>query len=66
MKPAERRIAFERLRELNPEPRTELDYQTPFELLAAVLLSAQATDKSVNLATRKLFAVARTPAQILM
>ena len=54
MKPAERQAAFERLRALNPEPKTELEYQTPFQLLAAVLLSAQATDKSVNLATRKL------------
>ena len=65
MKPAERQAAFERLRTLNPEPKTELEYQTPFQLLAAVLLSAQATDKSVNLATRKLFAVAGTPADIL-
>jgi hypothetical protein len=65
MKPADRQAAFERLRTLNPEPKTELEYQTPFQLLAAVLLSAQATDKSVNLATRKLFAVASTPADIL-
>ena len=65
MKPADRQAAFERLRTLNPEPKTELEYQTPFQLLAAVLLSAQATDKSVNLATRKLFAVAGTPADIL-
>ncbi len=65
MKVADRQAAFERLRALNPEPRTELEYRTPFELLAAVLLSAQATDKSVNLATRKLFAVAHTPAEIL-
>ena len=55
---------FERFKAANPEPKTELEYTTPFELLAAVLLSAQATDKSVNIATRKLFKVANTPAQI--
>ncbi len=65
MKPADRQTLFERLRALDPEPKTELEYRTPFELLAAVLLSAQATDKSVNLATRKLFPVASTPAEIL-
>lgn len=52
---------FRRLREANPHPTTELEYATPFQLLVAVVLSAQATDKSVNLATRKLFAVAPTP-----
>jgi endonuclease-3 len=56
---------FRRLQVANPEPRTELEYTTPFELLVAVLLSAQATDRSVNLATRKLFPVARTPEAIL-
>ena len=56
---------FERLRALNPHPTTELEYSTPFELLVAVILSAQATDKSVNLATRKLFPVANTPRAIL-
>ena len=56
---------FERLRALNPHPATELEYSTPFELLVAVILSAQATDKSVNLATRKLFPVANTPRAIL-
>jgi endonuclease-3 len=56
---------FRRLQVANPEPRTELEYATPFELLVAVLLSAQATDRSVNLATRKLFPVARTPEAIL-
>jgi len=56
---------FERLRALNPHPKTELEYSTPFELLVAVILSAQATDKSVNLATRKLFPVANTPRAIL-
>ena len=50
---------------MNPNPTTELEYGTPFELLVAVVLSAQATDKSVNLATRRLFATARTPAAIL-
>ncbi len=56
---------FARLREANPEPRTELHYTTPFELLVAVVLSAQATDKGVNKATAKLFLVANTPAAIL-
>jgi endonuclease-3 len=55
---------FSRLRALNPEPRTELEYSTPFELLVAVILSAQATDRSVNLATRALFPVANTPQAI--
>ncbi len=65
MKPAQVRELFERLQSLNPEPVTELEHATPFELLIAVILSAQATDKSVNLATRKLFPVANTPQQIL-
>lgn len=56
---------FSRLREQNPEPRTELEYQTPFELLIAVMLSAQATDVSVNKATRKLFPIANTPEKLL-
>lgn len=56
---------FERLRELNPHPTTELEYTTPFELLIAVLLSAQATDVGVNKATRKLYPVANTPRDIL-
>jgi endonuclease-3 len=56
---------FSRLRQLNPQPRTELTYKTPFELLVAVILSAQATDKSVNKATAELFRVASTPAAIL-
>ena len=55
MNPAKRRAIFERFRAANPRPTTELLYGTPFELLVAVVLSAQATDKSVNLATRKLF-----------
>ena len=56
---------FERLRALNPEPRTELEYSTPFELLVAVILSAQATDRGVNVATRRLFPVANTPRAIV-
>ncbi len=56
---------YQRLQELDPHPTTELEYTTPFELLAAVLLSAQATDVGVNKATRKLFPVANTPAAIL-
>lgn len=55
---------FSRLQALNPNPTTELEYRTPFELLTAVLLSAQATDISVNAATRKLFAVANTPESV--
>ncbi len=60
-----RRAIFERLKSANPRPATELDYSTPFELLIAVILSAQATDKGVNKATKKLFAVANTPHTIL-
>ncbi|GKT11577.1 MAG: endonuclease III [Thiomicrorhabdus sp.] len=55
---------FERLSEAIPEPETELNYSTPFELLIAVILSAQATDKGVNIATNKLFPVANTPKAI--
>lgn len=65
MKLADRRALFARLAELNPHPTTELDYSSPFELLVAVILSAQATDVGVNKATRKLFPVANTPATIL-
>ncbi len=56
---------FSRLRALNPKPTTELEYASPFELLVAVTLSAQATDVGVNKATRKLFPVANTPSAIL-
>jgi endonuclease-3 len=56
---------FTRLRELNPHPKTELEYSSPFELLVAVALSAQATDVGVNKATRKLFPVANTPQAML-
>lgn len=65
MNPAKRAEIFRRLRELNPHPTTELEYTTPFELLVAVALSAQATDVGVNKATRKLFALANTPQAIL-
>jgi len=65
MNKAKRREIFERLRAANPAPTTELVYRTPFELLVAVILSAQATDRSVNLATAKLFPVARTPERVL-
>jgi len=61
MNPAKRRAIYETLRELNPHPTTELEFSTPFELLVAVVLSAQATDKSVNAATRVLYKVANTP-----
>lgn len=63
--PARVNAIFERLRAANPEPDTELHYDSAFELLVAVILSAQATDRSVNLATAKLFAVASTPQTIL-
>jgi endonuclease III len=55
---------FSRLRELDPQPRTELEYSSPYELLVAVTLSAQATDAGVNKATRRLFPVANTPERI--
>ena len=64
MNPEKRREIFERFRAAKPRPKTELAYRTPFELLVAVVLSAQATDKSVNLATAKLFPVANTPEKI--
>lgn len=65
MNAEKRREIFTRLREANPHPTTELEYTTPFELLISVLLSAQATDASVNKAMRKLYPVANTPAAIL-
>ena len=65
MNPQKRRAIFERLRAANPNPRSELEHQTPYELLVAVVLSAQATDKGVNKATEKLFPVARTPAAMV-
>ena len=65
MKPADREEMFARLAELNPHPKTELVYHSPFELLVAVILSAQATDISVNKATRTLYAIANTPEKIL-
>ena len=65
MKAAQREEMFRRLKSLNPEPATELQYRTPFELLVAVVLSAQATDRSVNLVTPRLFKVASSPAAML-
>ena len=64
MNPEKRREIFARLKAANPHPTTELEYTTPFELLIAVILSAQATDVSVNKATRQLYPVASTPAAI--
>jgi endonuclease-3 len=65
MNPAKRLEIFRRLRKANPHPTTELVYRTPFELLISVILSAQATDKSVNLATAQLYPRADTPRKIL-
>lgn len=65
MTPARRAEVFRRLQAANPAPTTELVYGSPFELLVAVMLSAQATDVSVNKATARLFPVARTPQQLL-
>jgi endonuclease-3 len=65
MKAADRVAFFERLRSVTPEPKTELEYGSPFELLVAVILSAQATDVGVNKATARLFPAANTPADIL-
>lgn len=65
MNPAKRHAIFERFRTANPEPRGELEFSTPFELLVAVILSAQATDKSVNIATRSLYNQANTPQKLL-
>jgi endonuclease-3 len=64
MNAEKRKLIFERLKTANPNPTTELEYTTPFELLIAVILSAQATDVSVNKATRKLYTVASTPEKI--
>ena len=65
MKADQRRELFARLAELNPNPTTELEYSTPYELLVAVALSAQSTDVGVNKATRRLFPVANTPQAML-
>ena len=65
MKPADIEAFFATLRQANPQPVSELEYTSVFELLAAVLLSAQATDVSVNKATRRLFALAPTPRKML-
>ena len=64
MNAATRHEFFRRLQEINPHPKSELKYRSAFELLVAVILSAQATDKSVNIATKKLFAAANTPETI--
>jgi endonuclease-3 len=64
MTPAKVEQFFATLAKAMPDPKSELEYATPFELLVAVVLSAQATDKSVNLATRELFKVANTPTKI--
>ena len=65
MKPRDRQEFFKRLQAIDPEPQTELVYRNPFELLIAVMLSAQATDVSVNKATKGLFKAAPTPAKML-
>ena len=65
MKPPQRHEFFRRMQAINPNPKSDLEYSTPFELLIAVILSAQATDKGVNVATRKLFKVANTPQKII-
>ena len=65
MNPAKRQEIFTRFRAANPHPRTELEYRSPFELLVAVILSAQATDVSVNAATRILYPLANTPQALL-
>lgn len=65
MNPAKRQAIFERFHKANPEPRGELEYASPFELLIAVILSAQATDKSVNRATGPLYRKANTPQTLL-
>ncbi len=65
MRPAQRKEFFQRLKSITPKPETELDYKSPFELLTAVMLSAQATDVSVNKATRKLFPRANSPRSML-
>ncbi|MGH8148829.1 MAG: endonuclease III [Steroidobacteraceae bacterium] len=65
MSPARRRALFRRLQVANPNPRSELEFSTPFELLVSVVLSAHTTDRSVNAATRKLYPVANTPQGLL-
>ena len=65
MNKAKRYEIMKRLAAIRPNPQSELEYKTPYELLVAVVLSAQATDKSVNLATRKLYPIANTPEAIV-
>lgn len=65
MQPKNIRLLFEHLQRIDPEPKTELNYDSPFELLTAVMLSAQSTDVGVNKATAKLFPIANTPEKII-
>ncbi len=65
MNPEKRRRIFAKLAEANPDPKTELEYSNPFQLVIAVLLSAQTTDKAVNVATRRFFHTAKTPADLV-
>ena len=65
MNAEKRRRIFAKLAEANPEPKTELEYGNPFQLVIAVLLSAQTTDKAVNVATRRFFPTAKTPAHLV-
>jgi endonuclease III len=65
MNPKKRRAIFETLQSLNPHPTTELEHESPFELLISVMLSAQATDVSVNKAMRRMYPIANTPAKVL-
>lgn len=65
MNKQKRQEIFERFRAANPHPKTELEYENPFQLLIAVILSAQATDRSVNIATRPIFARCKTPQDIV-
>ena len=65
MNAEKRRRIFAKLAEANPEPKTELEYGNPFQLVIAVLLSAQTTDKAVNIATRRFFPAAKTPAHLV-
>ncbi len=65
MNTTQRREIFQRLQAANPQPKPELEFKSPFELLMAVVLSAQATDRSVNAATRSLFPIANTPQALL-
>ena len=65
MNPEKRRRIFTKLAEANPEPKTELEYGNPFQLVIAVLCSAQTTDKAVNIATRRFFSTVKTPPELV-